>query len=434
MSSKRSLPSGRSMPTSLDPIVRNESSCSLSVPTTFPCSAANAQLGRVFGPQDQAQGFAEGVVISDGLWHRLFAADPNILGRKVYADSDLYTVIGVMPPGFRHPGQTLRNEVDIWGTAGFAANPFGPPIRAQRILPGAIGRLKPGSERSAGAGKARCFHCEPAGRVSQRISSGRRLVSAPLAGTRNSGRQRADYAAGVAWRGRSGTADRLREHCQSNACSLFRTAARDGHSPGAGRQPRPAGWRNCSPRVCCWLSSVERSALLMVICGAESAARFVPADIPRLQEVGVNLSVLGFVFLVSLVTGLLFGLVPALQASRPDVVVNLKDGSLGAGSGARHHRFRSSLVVVEFALSLMLMIGAGLLLRSFGRLLEVQAGLRSAQCPDGAHLVAGTEQSGAGSVPAAGETRRLSSKRCCAARARCLGCNTRPWVAATACL
>jgi hypothetical protein len=49
-----------------------------------------------------------------------------------------------MPPGFRHPGQTLRNEVDIWGTAGFAANPFGPPIRAQRILPGAIGRLKPG--------------------------------------------------------------------------------------------------------------------------------------------------------------------------------------------------------------------------------------------------------------------------------------------------
>src|SRR5882672_2381549 len=75
---------------------------------------ANAQLGRVFGPQDQAQGFAEGVMISDGLWHRLFAADPNILGRKVYADSDLYTIIGVMPPGFRHPGKTLRNEVDMW--------------------------------------------------------------------------------------------------------------------------------------------------------------------------------------------------------------------------------------------------------------------------------------------------------------------------------
>src|SRR5262249_46484487 len=75
---------------------------------------------------------------------RLFGADPNVLGRKVRLDTDVYTIIGVMPPGFRHPAQTLRNEVDIWGTAGFAANPFGPPVRAQRMLPGAIARLKPG--------------------------------------------------------------------------------------------------------------------------------------------------------------------------------------------------------------------------------------------------------------------------------------------------
>src|ERR1041384_184704 len=112
-------------------------------PNYFSLLGASAQLGRVFGPQDQAQGFAEGVVISDGLWRRLFGADPNVLGRKVRADSDLYTIIGVMPPGFRHPGQTLRNEVDMWGTAGFAANPFGPPVRARRMLPGAIARLKP---------------------------------------------------------------------------------------------------------------------------------------------------------------------------------------------------------------------------------------------------------------------------------------------------
>src|ERR1043166_5809243 len=114
-------------------------------PNYFSLLGASAQLGRVFGPQDQAQGFAEGVVISDGLWHRLFAADPNVLGRKVYADTDLYTVIGVMPPGFRRPGKTLRNEVDMWGTAGFAADPFpSPTVRGQRILPGAIARLKDG--------------------------------------------------------------------------------------------------------------------------------------------------------------------------------------------------------------------------------------------------------------------------------------------------
>src|SRR6185436_13862413 len=79
-------------------------------PNYFSLLGAAARLGRVLGPEDTAQGFAEGVVISDGLWRRLFASDPFILGRKVRADSDLYTVVGVMPPGFRHPGQTLRNE------------------------------------------------------------------------------------------------------------------------------------------------------------------------------------------------------------------------------------------------------------------------------------------------------------------------------------
>src|SRR5262245_54267322 len=113
-------------------------------PNYFSLLGASAQLGRVFGPQDQALGFAEGVVISDGLWRRLFGADPNILGRKVRADSDIYTIIGVMPPGFRHPARTLRNEVEMWGTAGFSANPFGQPVRAQRMLPGAIARVKPG--------------------------------------------------------------------------------------------------------------------------------------------------------------------------------------------------------------------------------------------------------------------------------------------------
>src|SRR5687768_3548408 len=113
-------------------------------PNYFSLLGAAPQLGRVFGPEDNAQGFAEGVVISDGLWRRVFGADPGILGRKVRADNDLYTVVGVMPPGFRHPGRTLRDDVEMWGTAGFTANPFGPPRRGVRLLPGAIGRLKAG--------------------------------------------------------------------------------------------------------------------------------------------------------------------------------------------------------------------------------------------------------------------------------------------------
>src|SRR6202011_1282262 len=89
-------------------------------------------------------GFGEAVVISDGLWHRLFGADPHILGQRIRVDTDAYTIGGVMPPEFRHPGRTVATDVELWGTAGFAADPFGPPKRGIRLLPGVIGRLKPG--------------------------------------------------------------------------------------------------------------------------------------------------------------------------------------------------------------------------------------------------------------------------------------------------
>jgi putative ABC transport system permease protein len=115
-------------------------------------------------------------------------------------------------------------------------------------------------------------------------------------------------------------------------------------------------------------------ALVVLALSLKGLVQFIPADIPRLHEIEINLGVLGFVFLTSTVTGLLFGLVPALQASRPDVVGNLKDGSRGSGFGLATHRFRSGLVVLEFALSLILMIAAGLLLRSFGRVLDVNPG------------------------------------------------------------
>src|SRR5262249_36844099 len=83
-----------------------------------------AQLRRVIGPQDEAEGFAEACVISDSLWRREFGADPHILGRRLQMDNDPYTIVGVMPPGFRHPGATVATDVDAWATAGFTANPF----------------------------------------------------------------------------------------------------------------------------------------------------------------------------------------------------------------------------------------------------------------------------------------------------------------------
>src|SRR3984957_3497033 len=114
-------------------------------PNYFTILGVNPALGRIYTKQDALPGFSEVIVISDGLWRRMFGADPHILGRKLRLDNDLYAVIGVLPPNFRHPGRTLETDVEAFIAAGYAANPFPPqPIRAARFLPGAIARLKPG--------------------------------------------------------------------------------------------------------------------------------------------------------------------------------------------------------------------------------------------------------------------------------------------------
>ena len=110
----------------------------------FSMLGISAHIGRVFGPRDEAPGFAEAIVISDSLWASQFGRDPEVLGRKMQLDNDPYTIVGVLPPGFRHPGRTASTDVEIWVTAGFRADPFPKPDRGLRVVPGAIGLLKPG--------------------------------------------------------------------------------------------------------------------------------------------------------------------------------------------------------------------------------------------------------------------------------------------------
>jgi putative ABC transport system permease protein len=343
-------------------------------PNYFSLLGASAKLGRVFGPQDQAQGFAEGVVISDGLWRRLFGSDPNVLGRKIYADTDLYTIIGVMPAGFRHPGKTLRNEVDMWGTAGFTGNPFpSPSIRSQRMLPGAIGRLKSGLTVQQAQGKLDGFISELKNQFPK------------------------DYPTELGWTVRLLPArDALVGNVQTtllvllgavglvlligcvNIANLLLARASGRRREMAIRLALGAGRKRLIAQL------LTESLLLSFMGGIVALAvvastmhllvGLLPPEMPRVHEVGISASVLGFVFLISTLTGLLFGLVPALQTSRPNIVSSLKDGTLGSGTGAGHRHFRNGLVIVEFTLSLVLMIAAGLLLRSFSRLLDVNPG------------------------------------------------------------
>src|SRR5439155_26765197 len=102
------------------------------------------QLGRLFDPGDNAPGLAEAVVISDGLWRREFGGECSVLGHQMRLDTDLYTIVGVLPPDFRNPSSAGANPVEIYLAGGYRADPFPPAQRSTRLLPGLIGRLKPG--------------------------------------------------------------------------------------------------------------------------------------------------------------------------------------------------------------------------------------------------------------------------------------------------
>jgi len=102
-----------------------------------------------------------------GLWHRAYGADPNVVGRTLRLDNDLFTIIGVLPRGFRHPGPTVSGDVEVFGAAGFSADPFPQPMRGTRILVSGIGRLKP--DTGAGSGAAHGHGCRIAPRLSHRL-------------------------------------------------------------------------------------------------------------------------------------------------------------------------------------------------------------------------------------------------------------------------
>jgi hypothetical protein len=108
----------------------------------FTMLGVRPQIGRVFTQKDEVPGFNNAVVLSDGFWRRQYGADPNVTGKSLRLDGDLYRIFGVMPAGFRHPGRTIETVEDVYVAAGYNAQPFPvPPLRSVRILPGAIARF-----------------------------------------------------------------------------------------------------------------------------------------------------------------------------------------------------------------------------------------------------------------------------------------------------
>jgi predicted permease len=343
-------------------------------PDYFVLLGAKPQLGRVYTPQDAAPGFLEPVVISDGFWRSNFASDPNIIGRKMHLDSDMYTIVGVMPPGFRHPGRTLNTDVEVWLATGFNGLPFPvPAVRSQRMIPGAIARLKPGLTVA-----------QAQARLDAYIS--------PL-----SREYPAEYPAAATWAVRLVPVkeDLVGPHRTElfilfgavgfvlliacvNIANLLLARSSGRRREIAIRLTMGASHARLARQL------LTESTLLSVISGVvamvtvlffkNAILSLAPTDIPRLNEVNVGAGVLFFAFVISILTGVVFGLAPALQAANPDQLENLREGGRGSGVARRHTRVSRVLVVSEIALSIVLLAGAGLLLRSFWNVLEVRPG------------------------------------------------------------
>jgi putative ABC transport system permease protein len=203
------------------------------------------QIGRLFGPQDFALGFASVVVISDGLRRRTYGADPNVLGRTLRIDNDPYTIIGVLPRGFRHPGPTVSGDVDVFGAGGLSGDPFPPPIRGNRVLGSGIGRLKPGLTLAQAQARlttmaAALRHDFPTDYPPQAQWT---IEIQPLQETL--GGQCSAHAAGVTGCGNPNRFHRIVEHCQSPLGARFGATTREGCAVSAGGEPRAAWCARC---------------------------------------------------------------------------------------------------------------------------------------------------------------------------------------------
>ncbi len=344
----------------------------------FSMLGVTPQIGRLYGPQDFVPGVAPVVVISDGLWRRAYGADPNVIGRTIRIDNDPVTIIGVLPRGFRHPGPTTSGDAEVFAAFGFIGAPFPPPLRGTRIFPNGIGRLKPGvtlkqAQARLTAMAAQLRHDLPADYAPQAQWT---IEIQPLQETLV-GQVRPMLLVVL------GAVILIVLIVSLNIATLLLARA-------SGRQQEMAVRLSlgASPgRMVRQL--LTESMLLSLLGGAAGIAtavvtlgfilRFVPSNVPRLNEVRIDWVVLAFALLISILTGLVFGLAPALHSARVALSSASREGGRGSSSGTTTGRLRDTLIVSELAFAVILMVGAGLLLRTLGGLLQENPGFNPTQ-------------------------------------------------------
>jgi predicted permease len=341
-----------------------------SVPVTqnfFPLLGVEPQIGRQFTAEECKQNGPRVTLLGDGLWRRKFAADPNIVGRALSFDGGPVTVVGVLPATFDFSTVfTPGSRVDM-----FEPLPLSPEINRQGNTVAIIGRLKPGATVESARAETAVL-----GKLLQQEHKERNDFEPKVSGLAQhvSGQLRPTLvvlacAVGVVM---------LIVCANLSNLLLARGATRKKEiairtAMGAGR------WRLIGQMLteslvlsCCGAAL----GLLLAFIGTRALAHLTSVSIPLLSDVRIDARVLGFTLVAALLTGLLFGLVPALQVQDLKLHDTLKDSNRGSSQGRGHAWIRGALVVSEIGLACVLLVGAGLLIRSLLRVLDVNMGFR----------------------------------------------------------
>jgi predicted permease len=347
----------------------------------FDTLGVTPQIGRLFGPEDVTPGLAPAAVISDSLWQRDFAGDPNILGRSIRIEGEVHQIVGVLGPDFRHPGlsgRTSPHDVDLWLAYGFMAPSDPKPVRSARAFPGVIARLKRGVTFE-----------EAQARLTATAAEIRRDFPG-------------DYPPEAQWTVEIvpmqddivgdarpmllvllGAVTMILLIVSLNIANLLLARASSRRQEMAVRSALGASRGRIVGQM------LTESMLLSLIGGiagiatAGAGLRFfihlIPRSTPRLTEVTLDWRVLLFALLVSLLTGLIFGLAPAFHATRSDLIPGIRESSRGSGWSPKTGRLRDVLVISELAFAVVLMVGAGLLIGTLRSLLEEDPGFNPTQ-------------------------------------------------------
>ena len=321
-------------------------------------------LGRGFAPNEDQPQAARVVILSDRLWRSRYSGDPHVIGRRMMLDGTPRTIIGVAPPSLTFP-----EHPDLWTPLVFSKDDLSPEQRGAHWLD-VVGRLAPG----ATVAQANREIVALARRLEQQYPESNTGISGAV-------KPLQDFVVGNVRPALltlfAAVAFVLLIACANVAnLQLVRASTRETEiavrtALGAGR------WRIIRQLLTesLLISIVGGVAgVLLALWGVALLVRFGPHDLPRLDEVHLDGAVLAFTALITLGTGVLFGIVPAFGATRARLTAMLKESARGSSGSRTTRRVRGALVVGELALAMLLLVGAGLLVRSFTHLMAVNPG------------------------------------------------------------